>query len=970
MEPSLETTDFFASRHIGPSKAELEEMLRTIGVDSLDTLIEETVPSAIRLKRPLNLPGPTGEYRFLEDLRKVAQKNRVFKSYIGLGYYDCITPGVIRRNIFENPGWYTHYTPYQAEISQGRLEALLNFQTMVVDLTKMGVANASLLDEGTAAAEAMTMIARLKGKDSLDRNANIFFVSEKCFPQTIDVLKTRAAPLGIKLMIGDHRKLEFDKRIFGAIVQYPDADGEICDFSDFIRNAHEKGALVAVAADLLSLTLLTPPGEFGADVAVGSSQRFGIPMGYGGPHAAYFATRDEFKRQVPGRIIGVSIDSHGNNAYRMALQTREQHIRREKATSNICTAEALLAVMAGMYAIYHGPKGLRAIAERIHKLAKILELELNKLGFTQTNSLFFDTLKIDLGEQPTDRIQRIKSLANDAEINFRYTGDRYIGISIDETTQVEDIEKIIEVFAKAGRQNSQGANIRELAEKIEIKYPEKLTRKSDFLTHPVFNSYHSETKMLRYIKSLEQKDISLATSMIPLGSCTMKLNATTEMIPVSWPEFSRLHPFAPLEQAEGYAEIFKELERALCEITGFPAVSLQPNSGAQGEYAGLMVIRAYNTDKGEEHRNVVLIPSSAHGTNPASAAMAGMRVVVVECDKEGNIDVEDLRNKASKHRDSLAAIMITYPSTHGVFEEQIREVCSIVHENGGQVYMDGANMNAQVGLTTPAIIGADVCHINLHKTFSIPHGGGGPGMGPICVREHLAPYLPGHPLVPVGGKKSISAVASAPWGSASILLMSYAYIKLLGTQGVTDATRYAILNANYIKSRLEKYYPVLYKGSKGRVAHEFILDLRQFKKKSDIEVEDVAKRLMDYGFHAPTISWPVAGTMMIEPTESEAKDELDRFCDALIAIYHEIQEIAYGTADAKDNVLKNAPHTAREATSDNWTHPYSRAKAIYPLPFVEINKFWPTVGRINNPYGDKNLVCTRPPVGSYGEEIP
>lgn len=969
MEPSLEKTDSFARRHIGPSKTELEEMLDTIGVDSLDTLIEETVPSAIRLKNPLNLPGPIAEHRFLEDLRKVARRNRVFKSYIGLGYYDSITPGVIRRNVFENPAWYTPYTPYQAEISQGRLEALLNFQTMVADLTKMDIANASLLDEGTAAAEAMTMIARLKGKGLSNGKANVFFVSEKCFPQTIDVLKTRAAPLGIELMIGDHRKLEFDSRVFGVIVQYPDADGEIFDFSDLIRNAHENGALVAIAADLLSLTLLTPPGELGADVAVGSSQRFGIPMGYGGPHAAYFATRDEFKRQVPGRIIGVSIDSHGNRAYRMALQTREQHIRREKATSNICTSEALLAVMAGMYAIYHGPKGLRAIAERIHKLARILEIELNRLGFTQTNSLFFDTLKIDLGEHQKDRAQRIRSLANDAEMNFRYIGDRYIGISIDETTEAEDIERIIGLFAKAIGQNPKGIDIGNLAERIEIEYPEGLTRKSDFLTHPVFNSYHSETKMLRYIKSLEQKDVSLATSMIPLGSCTMKLNATTEMIPVSWPEFSRLHPFAPREQAEGYMEVFKELERALSEITGFPAVSLQPNSGAQGEYTGLMVIRAYYTDRGEGHRNVVLVPSSAHGTNPASAAMAGMRVVVVECDESGNIDVEDLRKKASKHRDSLAAIMITYPSTHGVFEERVQEVCSIVHENGGQVYMDGANLNAQVGLTTPAIIGADLCHINLHKTFSIPHGGGGPGMGPICVKEHLAPYLPGHPLVPVGGKKAIPAVASAPWGSASILLVSYAYIKLLGAQGLTDATRYAILNANYIKSRLEKYYPVLYKGTKGRVAHEFILDLRPFKKKSDVEVEDIAKRLMDYGFHAPTVSWPVAGTMMIEPTESEAKDELDRFCEALIAIYHEMEEIASGTADAKDNVLKNAPHTAREATSDNWTHPYSRAKAVYPLPFVERNKFWPPVGRINNPYGDKNLVCTCPPVGSH-EETP
>jgi glycine dehydrogenase len=961
-------TNSFASRHISPDEVELEDMLKAVGAPSLDSLIEETIPPTIRLKKPLNLPGPVSEHRFLEDLRELAQKNKVFKSYIGLGYYDCITPAVIQRNILENPAWYTSYTPYQSEVSQGRLEALLNFQTMVIDLTKMEVANASLLDEGTAAAEAMTMIARLRSKDSLYRNANIFFVSEKCFPQTIDVLRTRAAPLGIELIIGDHRSFEFNKRVFGAIVQYPDADGEVFDYSGFIHDAHKAGALVAVAADLLSLTLLTPPGEFGADVVVGSSQRFGVPLGYGGPHAAYFATRDKFKRQVPGRIIGVSIDSHGNPALRMALQTREQHIRREKATSNICTAQALLAIMASMYAVYHGPRGLRAIAERIHSLAKVLEIELNKLGFKQNNSLFFDTLKIDLGENSADRLKKIKSLANEAKINFRYIDTRHIGISIDETTEIEDVERIIEIFAKVSEKKYQDFDVRTLAEKIEINYPEKLARRSDFLTHPVFNKYHSETKMLRYIKSLENKDISLATSMIPLGSCTMKLNATTEMIPLSWPEFSRLHPFVPQDQARGYAEIFKELEKALCEITGFDACSLQPNSGAQGEYTGLMVIRAYYADRGESRRNVVLIPSSAHGTNPASAVMAGMKVVVVECDEEGNIDIEDLKNKASEYRDTLAALMITYPSTHGVFEENIQEVCAVIHENGGQVYMDGANMNAQVGLTNPVIIGADVCHLNLHKTFGIPHGGGGPGVGPICVAKHLAPYLPGHPLIPIGGEKSIPAVASAPWGSASILLVSYAYIKLLGAQGLTDATKYAILNANYIKSRLEKYYPVLYKGSKGRVAHEFILDLRQFKKSSDIEVEDIAKRLMDYGFHAPTISWPVPGTMMIEPTESEAKDELDRFCDAMIAIYREIKEIAEGVADVKDNVLKNAPHTAKEATSDKWTHPYSRVKAVYPLPFVEKNKFWPPVGRINNAYGDKNLICTCPPVESYSEE--
>ncbi len=966
MKISLEKMDSFARRHIGPNKTETQEMLKIIGEDTLESLIDETIPSEIRLEKPLNLQEPVSEYRFLEDLSKIAQRNMVFKSYIGLGYYDCITPGVIRRNVFENPGWYTQYTPYQAEISQGRLEALLNFQTMISELTKMEVANASLLDEGTAAAEAMTMLARLRSKSVIDRNANVFFVSERCFPQTIDVLKTRADALEIELMIGDQRGLEFSNRIFGAFVQYPDESGEVFDFADFIESAHKSEAFVAVAADLLSLALLKPPGEFGADVSLGSCQRFGVPLGYGGPHAAYFATREEFKRQVPGRIIGASIDCHGTTAYRMALQTREQHIRREKATSNICTAEALLAIMASMYAIYHGPKGLRAIAERIHNLAGILEFELSKLSFKQTNSFFFDTLKIDLGGHSADKIL---SIANDARVNFRYIDNRHIGISIDEPTQIDDIWQIAQIFAKSIGRDYQIPNLENTSGDIEVKYPHKLARTSDFLTHPVFNKYHTETKMLRYIKSLENKDLSLNTSMIPLGSCTMKLNATTEMIPLSWAEFSRLHPFAPQGQVQGYFEIFKELESALSEITGFSAVSLQPNSGAQGEYTGLLVIRAYHRDMGQGNRNVVLVPSSAHGTNPASAAMAGMRVVIVKCDEGGNIDLEDLRNKASEHRDTLSALMVTYPSTHGVFEEKIREVCAAVHDRGGQVYMDGANMNAQVGLTNPAIIGADVCHINLHKTFSIPHGGGGPGMGPICVAAHLAPYLPGHQLVSIGGKKSISAVASAPWGSASILLVSYAYIKLLGSRGVTDATRYAILNANYIKSRLEKHYPVLYKGEKGRVAHEMVLDLRQFKSLG-IEVEDVAKRLMDYGFHPPTISWPVAGTMMIEPTESESKDELDRFCDAMISIRQEIREVADGVADVEDNVLKNAPHALAEAVSNEWNHPYSRMKAVYPLPFVKGNKFWPSVGRINNAYGDKHLVCTCPPLDSNIEGPP
>jgi glycine dehydrogenase len=812
------------------------------------------------------------------------------------------------------------------------------------------------------------MLARIKSRDYHDSNAKLFFVSEKCFPQTVEVLKTRADPLGIELIIGDHLNFEFNDRVFGAIIQYPNGDGEIPDYSKFINDAHNVGALVAVTSDLLSLALLTPPGEFGADVVIGSSQRFGVPLGYGGPHAAYFATRDEFKRQVPGRIIGVSVDSHGNIAYRMALQTREQHIRREKATSNICTAESLLAIMASMYAVYHGPKGLRAIAERIHSLAIILESELKNLGFKQVNSYYFDTLKMDLGKRSSDKLQKIRNFSSDAKINFRYIDDRHIGIAIDETSELEDIERIIEIFRGVNGHKYQKTHLQRTIEITEARYPTTLTRKSSYLTHSVFNKHHSETKMLRYIKSLENKDLALNTSMIPLGSCTMKLNGTTEMIPLSWAEFSRLHPFAPQEQAQGYAQIFTELEGALCEITGFHACSLQPNSGAQGEYTGLMVIKAYHRDLEQGYRNVVLIPSSAHGTNPASAVMAGMRVVLVKCDEEGSIDLEDLKKKALEYKDSLSTFMITYPSTHGVFEEKIQEICAVIHDSDGQVYMDGANMNAQVGLTNPFIIGADVCHLNLHKTFSIPHGGGGPGMGPICVAKHLAPYLPGHPLVETGGDKSISAVASAPWGSASILLISYAYIKLLGREGVSDATKYAILNANYLKSRLEKHYPVLYNGRNGRVAHEFVLDLSQFKKSSDLEVEDLAKRLMDYGFHAPTISWPVLGTMMIEPTESEAKDELDRFCEAMIAIRDEIKEIENGTADINDNIIKNAPHTAIEIASDDWKHPYTRMKAAYPADFVKTNKFWPSVGRINNAYGDRNLICTCPAMEPHKED--
>ncbi len=967
METEQDGYPTFARRHIGPDKTELDAMLDVVGAESLDRLIEETVPPSIRLKKQLNLPDGISEYALLEDLRTKAAMNRVFKSYIGLGYYDCVTPGVIQRNILENPGWYTQYTPYQAEISQGRLEALLNFQTMVVDLTGMDVANASLLDEGTAAAEAMTMLHRVADRKTGSGGRDVFFVSEKVFPQTIDVLKTRSEPLGIELVVGDHALFEFAEGVFGALLQYPDSDGGVHDYSDFINRAHERGALVAVAADLLSLALLTPPGEFGADAVIGSAQRFGVPLGFGGPHAAYFATREAFTRQIPGRIIGVSIDSHGNPAYRMALQTREQHIRREKATSNICTAQALLAIMASMYAVYHGPSGLRAIAGRIHRSAAALEKELLELGVAQRNGHYFDTLKIDFGEGSGGLVDKIRSNAEKSRINFNYMDGRHIGISLDETTSPDDLREIVKVFSSALGLGSKAHIIDPGTGDSEPGIPSGLTRKSPYLTHPVFNSYHSETLMLRYIKKLESKDLSLTTSMIPLGSCTMKLNATTEMVPVTWPEFSKLHPFAPASQTRGYLKIFRELERYLSVITGFPAVSLQPNSGAQGEYSGLMVIRAYYRDRGEGRRNVALIPSSAHGTNPASAALAGMKVVVVDCDERGNIDLGSLRKKAREHKDELAALMVTYPSTHGVFEEKIKEICSIVHRNGGQVYMDGANMNAQVGLTNPFIIGADICHLNLHKTFCIPHGGGGPGMGPICARKHLAPYLPGHPLVKTGGEKPIHAIASAPWGSASILLISYAYIRMLGRGGVTDATKYAILNANYIKSRLEKTYGVLYTGSCGRVAHEFILDMRRFKKDAGIEVEDVAKRLMDYGFHAPTVSWPVAGTVMIEPTESESKVELDRFCDALISINEEVREIAEGTADKEDNVLRNAPLTVKEASGDTWNHPYPRHKAAYPLPYLEDYKFWPPVGRINNPYGDRNLVCTCPDIESFEE---
>jgi glycine dehydrogenase len=949
----------FESRHIGPDPQARDEMLRAIGVPSLDALIDQTIPPGIRSTAPLELHEAESEYEYLRRLRGIASRNRVTRSYIGMGYYDCVTPSVILRNVFENPGWYTPYTPYQAEIAQGRLESLLNFQTVVKDLTGMDLATASLLDEGTAAAEAMTMFHRVQTKKAPAGQDSVFLVSDRCFPQTIDVVRGRAEPLGIRVETVDVGSVPPASlaRAFGLLVQYPDERGMVSDLRPAIEAAHAAGVLVVVASDLLAMTLLTPPGEFGADAVVGNSQRFGVPLGYGGPHAAFFATRDTFVRQAPGRIIGVSVDADGRRAYRMALQTREQHIRREKATSNICTAQALLANIAAMYAVYHGPKGLHAIAARVHAMARTLEAALRALGYNQTNAAYFDTLSIEGAD-----VAAVRTAAEARGINFRYMGDA-IGISLDETVTLPDVQHIVEIFAGVA-----GRAVSTITETVDgdRAFPPALGRTSQYLAHPVFNAHHSETKMTRYIKALERKDVGLDTSMIPLGSCTMKLNAASEMIPVTWPEFSKLHPFAPASQAEGYAQIFRELDEALCRITGFAAVSLQPNSGAQGEFTGLMTIRAYHRDRGQAARTVVLIPSSAHGTNPASATMAGLKVVVTACDGSGNVDLADLRAKAQQYHDTLAALMVTYPSTHGVFEEDIREICKIVHEHGGQVYMDGANMNAQVGLTSPAAIGADVCHLNLHKTFAIPHGGGGPGMGPIAVAKHLAPYLPGHPVVHVGGEKAIWPVAAAPWGSASILLISYGYIRMLGADGVTNATRYAILNANYIKARLQGHYNVLYANHNGRVAHEMIFDLRPFKQgPAPVDESDVAKRLMDYGFHAPTVSFPVAGTMMIEPTESEPKDELDRFCDALIAIRQEIQAVIDGKADAHDNVLKNAPHTAEDVTSDTWAHAYSREQAAYPLPYVRANKVWPAVARIDNPYGDRNLICACPPIEAY-----
>jgi glycine dehydrogenase len=954
--------DTFAPRHIGPRGDDLAAMLKEVGASSLDALMDEAIPASIRLKAPLNLPEAESESTYLARLKSIATKNKVFRSFIGLGYSDTLTPNVIRRCVFENPGWYTPYTPYQAEIAQGRLESLLNFQTMVSDLTGMAVANASLLDEGTAAGEAMTLLHRVSSKKlgTANAEAGTFLVSDRCFPQTIEVLRSRAEPLGIELKIGPVDQMALDAPgVFGALVQYPDETGRLDDLKPFIDKAHAADVKVAVATDLLALALATSPGEAGADCVFGNSQRFGVPLGFGGPHAAFFATSQEFVRHMPGRVIGVSIDAHGHRAYRMALQTREQHIRREKATSNICTAQALLANMAAMYAVYHGPEGIKAIATRVHAMTRALDAALKSLGYQQRNPNYFDTLRIvtDAG-----KVSGIRSAAVAAGYNFRYIGDNEIGISLDETVTATDLISVLYIFASMAGKPGGAVALDESTDGPQ--WPSALVRTSTYLTHPVFNSHRSETEMMRYIRSLERKDVGLDTSMIPLGSCTMKLNAAAEMYPVSWEEFARMHPFAPADQTEGYRQITQELEQALCEITGFAAVSLQPNSGAQGEFAGLAVMRAYHQSRGEGARDVVLIPASAHGTNPASAIMAGFKVVVVASDANGNVDVADLKKKAEEHAKDLAGLMITYPSTHGVFEDSIIDICATIHQHGGQVYMDGANMNAQVGLTSPATIGADVCHLNLHKTFAIPHGGGGPGMGPIGVAKHLAPFLPGHPLAKVGGDQAIPPVSAAPWGSASILLISYGYIRMLGGRGVTEATKFAILNANYIKSRLEKHYPVLYTRQNGRVAHEMIFDLRAFKAKG-VEEGDVAKRLMDFGFHAPTVSFPVPGTLMVEPTESEPKAELDRFCEALIAIRREIEDVVSGKADPKDNVLKNAPHTAEAVSINDWSHPYSREQAAYPLPWVRASKFWPSVGRIDNPYGDRNLICVCPPMEAY-----
>ena len=941
----------FIKRHIGPNDADTQKMLESVGSKSLDELIEKTIPNNIRLKKPMNIPAGLSEFEMLQSIKAIGAKNIVAKNFIGQGYYGTITPSVILRNIFENPGWYTQYTPYQAEIAQGRLESLLNYQTMVSDFTGLPIANASLLDEATAAAEAMAMIFNHINKSDNITQPNLF-VDENIFQQTKDVLATRANPIHIELVEGDYKNTEIDNSFFGAILQYPNSKGRIEDYEAFINKVHQAGGLVILIADILALSLLKSPGELNADVAVGNTQRFGVPMGFGGPHAAYFATKDEFKRGMPGRLIGVSVDAQGNRALRMALQTREQHIKREKATSNICTAQALLANMAVMYAVYHGPTGIKKIADRVHGLMQSLDQQLQSIGIQQSNNFYFDTLHLSGFDTNV-----LKQLANSAEINFNYFNDGSISITLDETTSTNDVQNIVALFENLTSKKvaAQNASIK------NANIQPNLLRTSKYLLHPVFNTYHSETQMMRYIKKLENKDLSLNTSMISLGSCTMKLNAATEMIPVSWPEFGGIHPFAPSHQTLGYQELTKELSSYLCETTGFTACSLQPNSGAQGEYAGLLTIRSYHKARNEAHRDIVLIPISAHGTNPASAVMAGFKVVVVACDEAGNIDFADLKTKAALHKDNLGALMVTYPSTHGVFEETIIDICQTIHDFGGLVYMDGANMNAQVGLTSPGNIGADVCHLNLHKTFAIPHGGGGPGMGPICVNDKLAPFLPGHNYNGDGS----NAVSAAPLGSASILLISYAYIKMLGADGLAQSTAFAILNANYMKSRLEKCYTILYAGKNGTCAHEFIIDLRPFKASAGIEAEDVAKRLIDYGFHAPTMSFPVAGTIMIEPTESEDKGELDRFCDALIGIYNEIKAIERGDFDKLDNPLKNAPHTQKVICAEEWNHAYTRQVAGFPLPYVQENKFWPTVARVNNTHGDRNLVCTCEPVASY-----
>ncbi|MFO7853385.1 MAG: aminomethyl-transferring glycine dehydrogenase [Bacteroidota bacterium] len=951
--------DKFVNRHIGPRDNEVASMLKTIGVDSIDGLIKETVPHSIMLDKPLELPEAISEFEYLNYIRKIGANNQVYRSFIGMGYYGTAPLSVIIRNVLENPGWYTSYTPYQAEISQGRLEALLNFQTMVTELTGVELANASLLDEATAGAEAMIMMHNARSRSAVKAGVNKLFVDETTFPQTLDVMLTRSEPLGIELVIGNYKEEEIDDSFFGAILQYPSSDGDIRDYSSFVEKVHSLGGLVAVASDLMSLALLAPPGEWGADIVFGSNQRFGLPMGYGGPHAGFFASRESLKRSMPGRIIGVSVDSNGKPALRMALQTREQHIKRERATSNICTAQALLASMSGMYAQYHGPEGLKKIASHIHQSTCTLKQSLEKLAYKIANGEFFDTLDIRLPDGVEAKTLEDLALKKKINLNFFYEGK--VMVSLDEITTVDEINELIEIFARAAGKKAE--KVEEICDCICIS--EKFRRKSKFMEQQAFNRYHSETDMMRYIKLLERRDISLAYSMIPLGSCTMKLNSATSLFPLSWPEFGNIHPFVPVDQAKAYHQIMDELGEALKQITGFEAVSFQPNSGAAGEYAGLMVIRQYHISRGEGHRNIVLIPSSAHGTNPASGVMAGMKVLVVECDENGNVDVEDLRKKAVENKNELAAFMITYPSTHGVFEEAIKEMTDIIHDNGGQVYMDGANMNAMVGLSNAAIIGSDVCHLNLHKTFAIPHGGGGPGMGPICAAGHLAEFLPKHPLVSTGGKNGPGAVAAAPFGSAMILTISHAYIFMLGEKGLTKSSEMAILNANYLASALKEHFKVLYKGKKGRVGHEMIIDCRKFKAETGITEEDIAKRLMDYGFHAPTLSFPVHGTLMVEPTESEPLKELDRFINSMKLIWEEIQEVKEGKADKDDNVLHNSPHTAAMVIKDDWNHKYSREKAAYPIEGLAENKFWTAVGRVDNGYGDRNLMCTCDPIEAY-----